>query len=76
MSMETGVEGGSALVPEVVWASSASMRLAGGFIMSIELPIVMFVSILFGGAPVVCGVGFCVAGISMPGISGMFDGFV
>src|ERR1700728_578992 len=34
MSMETGVEGGSMLVPEVVWLSSASIRLTAGFIMS------------------------------------------
>jgi hypothetical protein len=33
MSMETGVDGGSALVPEVVWLSSDSMRVVGGFIM-------------------------------------------
>ena len=31
MIMATGVEAGSMLVPEVVWASSASMRVVGGF---------------------------------------------
>jgi hypothetical protein len=31
---------------------------------------------LIGGAAVVCGVGVCVEGISMPGISGMDVGFV
>jgi hypothetical protein len=34
MSMETGVEGGSMLVPEVVCLSSASIRVVAGFIMS------------------------------------------
>src|SRR5271168_1579139 len=56
ISIETGVDAGSTLVPEVMWASSASMRVVGGFIMFI------------GAAEVFCGIGIC---ISMPGVSGV-----
>ncbi len=59
--METGVDGGSMLVPEVMWASSASMRLVAGFI--------VFMSMLAGFAPVVGGMGICMGRVSMPGIS-------
>src|SRR5258705_10564994 len=65
MSMETGVEGGSMLVPELVWLSSASMRLVGGFI--------MFMSMFIGAAGVFCCAGICMDCISMPGMSGMRD---
>jgi hypothetical protein len=49
------------LVPEVVWLSSASMRLGGGFILSI----------LFDVAGVLCGMGLCGECVSIPGMSGM-----
>ncbi len=35
MSMATGVDAGSMLVPELVWLSSTSMRVVGGFVMFI-----------------------------------------
>src|SRR6266566_4787653 len=63
MNMETGVEGGSMLVPEVMWASSASMRLVGGFI--------MFISVFICGAEVFCCIGICMDCISIPGMLGM-----
>src|SRR6266851_6108463 len=65
MSMETGVEGGSTLVPELVWLSSASMRVVAGFIMF------MFMSIGVAGA--FCGMGICMDCVSIPGMSGMGD---
>src|SRR6266481_6709085 len=63
MSMETGVDAGSTLVPELVWLSSASMRVVGGFIIS------MFIFI--GAVGLFCGAGICMDCISMPGMSGM-----
>jgi hypothetical protein len=39
--MGTGAEGGSALVPEVVWASSASMRLVGCVIIFMDIDVCM-----------------------------------
>src|SRR6266852_5725970 len=64
MSMETGVEGGSTLVPELVWLSSASMRVVAGFIMF------MFMSMFIGVAGPFCGMGICMDCISIPGMSG------
>src|ERR1700722_6824209 len=54
MSIALGVEGGSMLVPELVWLSSASTRLVGGFIMSIP----------FGAAGAVWGMDSCMEGMS------------
>ena len=59
MSMGTGVEGGSTLVPEFMRSSSTSMRLVAGFIMS------MFM--LIADVGVLC----CGACMSMPGMSCM-----
>ena len=61
--METGVDAGSMLVPELVWLSSVSIRVVGGLI--------MFMPMLMGVAGVFCGVGICVEDISIPGMSGM-----
>ncbi len=58
MSMETGVDGGSMLVPELVWRSSASMRVVGGVIMFIEV------------AGAFCGIDICGECMSIPGMSG------
>jgi hypothetical protein len=61
MSMETGVEGGSSLVPEVVWVSSAWMRVLDGFIM---LPIGMFIGVCLS-------LDSCMELMSMPGMFGV-----
>jgi hypothetical protein len=53
--MATGVDGGSALVPEVVWLSSASMRVVGGFIMSMSIPGIDICA--FGFMPCMFGMG-------------------
>jgi hypothetical protein len=66
MIMEVGVDAGSMLVPELVWLSSVSMRLVGGFIMFMSFG-VMLIEV----AGVFCGMGICDDGISVPGISGM-----
>src|SRR5216684_2761089 len=39
MIMDVGVEAGSMLVPELVWLSSVSMRVVGGFIMCMSMVI-------------------------------------
>jgi hypothetical protein len=62
MIMDVGVDAGSMLVPELVWASSVSMRVVGGFI--------MFMSVLIGVAGAFCGMGICGEGMFMPGMSG------
>lgn len=62
MSIATGVDAGSMLVPELVWLSSDSMRVVGGFIMSIDV----------AGVP--GGIGVCEEGWFIPGMSGMGDG--
>src|SRR5258707_10248159 len=69
MSMETCVEGGSTLVPELVWLSSASMRVVAGFIMFMF----MFMSMFIGVAGAFCGMGICMDCKSIPGMSGMGD---
>ena len=51
------------LVPEVVWLSSASMRVVGGFI--------VFMSMLVGFAGVLGGIGICMGCVSIPGMSGI-----
>jgi hypothetical protein len=64
MIIDVGVDAGSMLVPELVWLSSVSMRVVGGFIMF------MFIGILLAGAAgVFCGLGICMDCISMPGMS-------
>ena len=66
MIIDVGVDAGSMLVPELVWLSSVSMRVVGGFIMS------MFMEVMFiGAAGVFCAVGICMEGMSIPGMSGM-----
>src|ERR1700746_1351446 len=63
MIMDVGVDAGSMLVPELVWASSVSMRVVGDFI--------IFMSVLIGVAGAACGMGICGEGMSMPGMGGM-----
>src|ERR1700745_1883809 len=63
MIMEVGVDAGSMLVPELVWASSVSIRVVGDFI--------IFISMLIGVAGLFCGAGICGEGISISGMSGM-----
>ena len=66
------------LVPEVVWASSVSMSVVEGFMVPMFMPF-MSMGIFIGVAWLSCGVGFCVAGVFIPGmsgISGVEDGFV
>src|SRR5579862_3099326 len=56
MSMGAGVDGGSELVPEVVWASMVSMSVVGGLLMSMLIPgMSIFVAGISGaGACFVC----------------------
>src|SRR5580704_7549123 len=58
MIMATGVDAGSMLVPELVWASSASMRVAGGSYMSMLMSI--WVDLDFS-MPGMSGIGLCCA---------------
>jgi hypothetical protein len=51
--METGVDAGSMVVPDVVWLSSDSMRLVGGVILPISIGVAGFI----GVAGVLCGMG-------------------
>src|SRR5258708_38560509 len=64
--MGTGVDVGSMLVPELVWLSSVSMRVVGGFIMFMSIGV-----LLIGVAGAFCGMGICMDCISTPGMSGM-----
>ena len=69
MSMEAGVDGGSMLVPEVVWLSSASMRLVAGFIMFMPLMFIPGSICMFVEG--VCSFDAGLSLMSMPGMSGM-----
>src|ERR1700741_3413279 len=62
MIMDVRVDAGSMLVPELVWASSVSMRVVGDFI--------IFMSGLIGVAGGGCGMGICGEGMSMQGRGG------
>lgn len=62
------------LVPEVVWANSASIRVVGGCMLFVFMPFISM-GIFIGAAWFSCGV-FFGAGMFMPGISGIGDGFV
>src|SRR5271155_941042 len=58
MIMGTGVEAGSMLVPEEVWASSASIRVVGG----LDMSMLMSISLGLGfSIPGMSGIGLCCA---------------